>query len=88
MVFLFFSRFNFASPSVVLGPCTDVSRLREETERLIKGFIRDIEMKGKEHVKLVRVSCIVHRVAQSRPVIDIELSYMNTNHPDFIGFAK
>eukprot|EP00048_Salpingoeca_helianthica_P014511 m.222047 g.222047 ORF g.222047 m.222047 type:complete len:832 (+) comp15947_c0_seq1:403-2898(+) len=48
-------------------------QLREEAERLVHGYVRDIEVKGKEHVKLV---------------IDIELSYMNTNHPDFIGFAN
>ncbi len=48
-------------------------RLREETERLVHAVVRDLEVKGKDHVKLM---------------VDIELSYMNTNHPDFIGFAS
>ena len=48
-------------------------KLREETERLVHAYVREVEMRAKEHVKLV---------------IDIELSYMNTNHPDFIGFAN
>lgn len=52
---------------------TRFPQLREESERLVHGYVRDVEVKGKDHVKLI---------------IDIELSYMNTNHPDFIGFAN
>lgn len=48
-------------------------RLRDEIERLGHGFINECEAKMKDQVKLR---------------IDIELSYMNTNHPDFIGFAN
>eukprot|EP00054_Salpingoeca_dolichothecata_P036815 m.8763 g.8763 ORF g.8763 m.8763 type:complete len:844 (+) comp7056_c0_seq1:87-2618(+) len=48
-------------------------RLRDEAERLIAQQIRDSEQKAKDQVALL---------------MDIELSYMNTNHPDFIGFAN
>ncbi|XP_078502755.1 dynamin-1 isoform X2 [Lissotriton helveticus] len=47
--------------------------LREEMERIVSTHIRDREGKTKEQVMLL---------------IDIELSYMNTNHEDFIGFAN
>jgi len=47
--------------------------LRDETEHILTGFLRDQEQNCKEQVKLM---------------MDIELSYMNTNHPDFIGFQK
>ncbi|MBN3297540.1 DYN3 protein, partial [Amia calva] len=47
--------------------------LREEMERIVTTHIRDRESRTKDQVMLL---------------IDIELAYMNTNHEDFIGFAK
>ncbi|XP_030291488.1 dynamin-1a isoform X12 [Sparus aurata] len=47
--------------------------LREEMERIVTQHIRDRENRTKGQVLLL---------------IDIELSYMNTNHEDFIGFAN
>lgn len=46
-------------------------RLRDETERILTTFLREQEQKCKDHIRLV---------------IEIELAYMNTNHPDFVGF--
>lgn len=48
-------------------------RLREQTERVITTHIRQREQYCKEQIILL---------------IDCELAYMNTNHEDFIGFAK
>lgn len=48
-------------------------RLREETERIITTYVRQREQLCKEQIILL---------------IDCELAYMNTNHEDFIGFAK
>ncbi len=48
-------------------------RLREETERIITTYIREKEQRCKDQICLL---------------IDSELAYMNTNHEDFIGFAK
>ncbi|GAA6102576.1 dynamin-2, partial [Tachysurus ichikawai] len=48
-------------------------RLREETERIVTTYIRERDSKTKDQVMLL---------------IDIELSYINTNHEDFIGFAN
>ncbi|KAG9470788.1 hypothetical protein GDO78_016724 [Eleutherodactylus coqui] len=48
-------------------------RLREESERIVTTYIREREGKTKEQILLL---------------IDIELSYINTNHEDFIGFAN
>uniref|UniRef100_A0A8C6VTL6 Dynamin-2 n=1 Tax=Nothobranchius furzeri TaxID=105023 RepID=A0A8C6VTL6_NOTFU len=48
-------------------------RLREETERIVTTHIRERDSKTKDQVLLL---------------IDIELSYINTNHEDFIGFAN
>ena len=48
-------------------------RLREETERIINTQLREKEQICKEHLLLYT---------------DIQLSYINTNHEDFIGFAK
>lgn len=48
-------------------------RLREMTEGIISTHIRQCEQKCKEQLVLL---------------IDFELAYMNTNHEDFIGFAK
>uniref|UniRef100_A0A663NEW6 dynamin GTPase n=1 Tax=Athene cunicularia TaxID=194338 RepID=A0A663NEW6_ATHCN len=47
-------------------------RLREETERIVTTHIREREGKTKDQILLL---------------IDIELSYINTNHEDFIGFV-
>lgn len=47
--------------------------LRDETERIITTHIRNRESQCKE---------------QLLTMIDFELAYMNTNHEDFIGFAK
>uniref|UniRef100_A0A663NBC0 dynamin GTPase n=1 Tax=Athene cunicularia TaxID=194338 RepID=A0A663NBC0_ATHCN len=47
-------------------------RLREETERIVTTHIREREGKTKDQILLL---------------IDIELSYINTNHEDFIGFG-
>jgi dynamin GTPase len=41
-------------------------------DRIIQSQIRDSENRCKEYVKMM---------------IGYELAYMNTNHPDFIGFA-
>ncbi|KAG7491260.1 hypothetical protein MATL_G00001220 [Megalops atlanticus] len=48
-------------------------KLREETERIVTTYVREREGKTKDQVLLL---------------IDIELSYINTNHEDFIGFAN
>ncbi|KAG8441356.1 hypothetical protein GDO86_006912 [Hymenochirus boettgeri] len=48
-------------------------RLREETERIVTTYVREREGKTKDQILLL---------------IDIELSYINTNHEDFIGFAN
>ncbi|XP_053349162.1 dynamin-3 isoform X4 [Clarias gariepinus] len=48
-------------------------RLREETERIVTTHVREREGKTKDQVLLL---------------IDTELSYINTNHEDFIGFAN
>ncbi|KAM7393925.1 hypothetical protein PAMP_020759 [Pampus punctatissimus] len=48
-------------------------RLREETERIVTTYVRERDTKTKDQVLLL---------------IDIELSYINTNHEDFIGFAN
>lgn len=48
-------------------------RLREETERIITTYVRQREQMCKEQLVLL---------------VDCELAYMNTNHEDFIGFAK
>lgn len=48
-------------------------RLREATESIITSHIRQREQNAKEQILLL---------------IDYELAYMNTNHEDFIGFAK
>ncbi|CAI8032483.1 Dynamin-1 [Geodia barretti] len=48
-------------------------RLRDETERVLSTQLREQEQACKQHLKLM---------------VEIELSYMNTNHPDFIGFDR
>ncbi|XP_051801323.1 dynamin-2-like isoform X4 [Acanthochromis polyacanthus] len=61
----------------VIRKCTEklgsYPRLREETERIVTTYIRERDSKTKDQVLLL---------------IDIELSYINTNHEDFIGFAN
>ncbi|KAM8930177.1 dynamin-3 [Pelodytes ibericus] len=51
----------------------DYPKLCEETEKIVTSFIREREGKTKDQVLLI---------------IDIQLSYINTNHEDFIGFAN
>jgi len=56
--------------------CEQMARfpqLREETERIVNTRIREREQKAKDQLILL---------------VDVQLSYMNTNHEDFIGFAK
>ena len=48
-------------------------RLREETERIINFQLREREQITKEQLLLYT---------------EIQLSYINTNHEDFIGFTK
>ncbi|KAI4892568.1 hypothetical protein NFI96_024733 [Prochilodus magdalenae] len=48
-------------------------KLREETERIVTTYIRERESQAKDQVLLS---------------IEIQLSYINTNHEDFIGFAN
>ncbi|KAF7233509.1 hypothetical protein EG68_09866 [Paragonimus skrjabini miyazakii] len=61
----------------VVHACTvrmeNFPRLREETERIVNQWIREREIRAKEQIILL---------------VDIQLSYMNTNHEDFIGFAN
>ncbi|XP_022175371.1 dynamin isoform X2 [Myzus persicae] len=63
--------------SNVVRICTDkmsrYPRLREETERIITSYIRNRDQMCKEQLILL---------------VECELAYMNTNHEDFIGFAK
>ena len=48
-------------------------RLREECERIVNMRVREREQKTKDQLILI---------------VDMQLAYMNTNHDDFIGFAK
>ncbi|XP_066470987.1 dynamin-2 isoform X4 [Tiliqua scincoides] len=63
--------------AMVIKKCTEklgsYPRLREETERIVTTHIREREGRTKDQILLL---------------IDIELSYINTNHEDFIGFAN
>ncbi|KAM4584665.1 dynamin-2-like isoform 7-T7 [Odontesthes bonariensis] len=63
--------------STLIRKCTEkldsYPRLREETERIVTTYVRERDSKTKDQVLLL---------------IDIELSYINTNHEDFIGFAN
>eukprot|EP00795_Rhopilema_esculentum_P010856 gene10856-19672_t len=47
--------------------------LKDEVEMICLTEIRESEIKAKEQVKLL---------------VEIELAYINTQHPDFIGFAE
>jgi len=47
--------------------------LREETERIVNTRVREREQIAKEQLILL---------------VEVQLAYMNTNHEDFIGFAK
>lgn len=47
--------------------------LRDTIERIISSQLSKSEVQCKEQISLY---------------IDFQLSYMNTNHEDFIGFAK
>jgi len=48
-------------------------QLRDETERIVNGRVREQEQRTKDQLILM---------------VEIQLAYMNTNHEDFIGFAK
>lgn len=52
---------------------TRYPRLREELERIVSTQVREREQRAKDQLILL---------------VDYELAYMNTNHEDFIGFAK
>ncbi len=80
VIFTFLSSLYFRNKKYVLTKCdwhisqmNRYPRLREETERIITTYIREKEQRCKDQVMLL---------------IDSELAYMNTNHEDFIGFAK
>lgn len=71
--------------------------MREETERIVTTHIREREGKTKDQVSSHPVPDAAPagipafpnpRLPQILLLIDIELSYINTNHEDFIGFAK
>jgi len=47
--------------------------LRDECERIVNSRVRENEVKTKDQLVLI---------------VEIQLAYMNTNHEDFIGFAK
>jgi hypothetical protein len=48
-------------------------RLRDEIQRIVNAYLREREQVCKDNLGLY---------------IDIQLSYINTSHEDFIGFAK
>ncbi|KAK2179718.1 hypothetical protein NP493_476g04057 [Ridgeia piscesae] len=48
-------------------------QLRDETERIVNGRVREQEQRTKDQLILM---------------VEIQLAYMNTNHEDFIGFAN
>ena len=48
-------------------------RLREETDRIVNTKVREREQDAKDQLMML---------------VNIQLAYMNTNHEDFIGFAK
>uniref|UniRef100_A0A8W4F979 Dynamin-2 n=1 Tax=Sus scrofa TaxID=9823 RepID=A0A8W4F979_PIG len=58
---------------IIITCLSSYPRLREETERIVTTYIREREGRTKDQILLL---------------IDIEQSYINTNHEDFIGFAK
>ena len=53
--------------------CSRFPRLRDEIERVASTKIRECEQKTKDHLLLL---------------VEFQLSYINTNHEDFIGWAK
>ena len=68
-----FISIDLSSPIPISPQMDRYPRLRDEVEGLLMGFLREQEQKCKEHIQLM---------------IEVELSYMNTNHPDFIGYQK
>lgn len=73
-------------------------RLQDETERILSSHLREQEQACKDHVSS-HYCCLPHTHLTASPppslpplqlklMIEIELSYMNTNHPDFIGFDR
>uniref|UniRef100_A0A8C8DTE5 Interferon-induced GTP-binding protein Mx n=1 Tax=Oryzias sinensis TaxID=183150 RepID=A0A8C8DTE5_9TELE len=65
--------YGFSSCLLEYVPLECFPMLREETERIVTSHIRDREGRAKDQLLLL---------------IDIQLSYINTNHEDFIGFAN
>lgn len=61
----------------VLSKCSEVMSsypmLREETDRIVLEHLREQEGRTKDMMDMY---------------IEVQLGYINTNHPDFIGFAK
>jgi len=55
------------------GKMDKYPRLKDEVETICLTQIRESEIKAKDQVKLL---------------VEIELAYINTQHPDFIGFAE
>lgn len=70
---IFLTYFYILLGSFVKLQMSRYPRLREETERIITTYVRQREQMCKEQLVLL---------------VDCELAYMNTNHEDFIGFAK
>ncbi|KAI4896942.1 hypothetical protein NFI96_026392, partial [Prochilodus magdalenae] len=66
--------------------------LREETERIVTSHIRERESRAKEQVTWTQNHPRTFNVFQHWDMIllliDVQLSYINTNHEDFIGFAN
>ena len=68
-------------------------RLRDETERILSTQLREQEQACKAHVSStlsLSLSLLLppSLSSQLKLMIEIELAYMNTNHPDFIGFDR
>jgi len=61
----------------VLTKCSEIMNtypmLREETDRIVVEYLREQELKTKDMMELF---------------IQVQDGYINTNHPDFIGFAN
>uniref|UniRef100_A0A8C5DCN9 Interferon-induced GTP-binding protein Mx n=1 Tax=Gouania willdenowi TaxID=441366 RepID=A0A8C5DCN9_GOUWI len=64
----------------------DEKELRKEISYAIKNIhgVRQVDPDGKTLTRVICI-CLLTSVLQ---LIDIELSYINTNHEDFIGFAN
>lgn len=71
--FSFLHSLPFINFSFFILQMSRYPNLREVAESIITSYIRQREQTAKEQILLL---------------IDFELAYMNTNHEDFIGFAK